>query len=145
MEYLIVTGNLYRHLRGFTLIELLVVMAIIGTLMSLVAPGYLQQQTRARETVLKHNLKLLRESLDDYRGDYGKNPETLDELVKLRYIKDIPLDPITGKRDSWVIVPLEQQFEGNGLTTTTNKDEMQIDIKSSAEGNGLDGSAYASW
>lgn len=145
MECLIVTGNLRRYLYGFTLIELLVVMAIIGSLMSLVAPGYLQQQARARETVLKHNLKLLRESLDDYRGDYGKNPETLDDLVKARYLKDIPLDPITGKRDSWVILPLEQPLDENGLTPPQTEDEMQIDIKSAAEGNGLDGSAYASW
>lgn len=145
MECHIVTGNIHRHSYGFTLTELLVVMAIIGTLISLVAPGYLQQQERARETVLKHNLKLLRESLDDYRGDYGKNPVNLDELVKKRYLKEMPLDPITGKRDSWIIVPLDKSLDDGNLTTPQTEADLQLDIKSAAEGNGLDGSAYGSW
>ena len=145
MECHIVTGNIRLNSYGFTLIELLVVIAIIGSLMALVTPGYFEQQTRAKETVLKHNLKLLRESLDDYRGDYGKNPETLDELVKKRYLKEVPLDPITGKRDGWIIVPLENALEDNDLNTPQTEDDTPIDIKSAATGNGLDGSAYGSW
>jgi len=81
--------------RGFTLIELLVVLAIIATLLSLAMPQYFRQQDKARETVLRHNLVTLRKALDDYRDDRGKSPESLDELVQRRYLRELPLDPLT--------------------------------------------------
>lgn len=42
----------YQH-NGFTLIELLVVMAIIATLLSLVAPRYFNSLNKAKEAVLR--------------------------------------------------------------------------------------------
>ncbi|MFC5475717.1 type II secretion system protein [Paraherbaspirillum soli] len=116
---------------GFTLIELLVVMAIIGALMSLVTPGYFKQNTRAKETVLRHNLFTMRGSIDDYRADHATNPASLEVLVTERYLKEIPQDPITGRRDSW----LPQSGEIAGVA----------DVKSGAKGNALDGTSYAGW
>ena len=43
--------------RGFTLVELLVVMAIIATLLSIVAPKYFNSLDRSKETVLRQNLE----------------------------------------------------------------------------------------
>ena len=86
--------------RGFTLIELLVVMAIIATLMTLVTPQYFRQHTKAQETVLRHNLSTLRQALDQYREDHGANPDSLQALVDRRYLREIPMDPLTGKRDT---------------------------------------------
>lgn len=116
---------------GFTLIELLVVMAIIGGLMSIVAPSFLKQNDRAKETVLRHNLKAMRQSIDDYRADHGKNPESLTMLVSARYLRELPIDPITGKSDAWVV----EEDDETGIR----------EVRSAARGQALDGSDYADW
>ncbi|UZE28691.1 type II secretion system protein [Pseudomonas asplenii] len=116
---------------GFTLIELLVVMAIIATLMTLVMPQYFRQHTKAQETVLRHNLVSIRQALDHYREDKGNNPETLEELVNGHYLREIPRDPITGRRDTWQLQPSEDSGFG--------------DVHSGAPGRAVDGSDYGSW
>lgn len=126
MEPYTVSGN-----RGFTLIELLVVMAIIATLMTLVTPQYFRQHAKAQETVLRHNLATIRTALDQYREDHGSSPASLQDLVGKRYLREIPLDPLTGKRDSWLM----QSGDEDGLG----------DVRSGAAGSANDGSAYADW
>jgi general secretion pathway protein G len=121
----------YLYNNGFTLIELLVVMAIIATLTAFVAPGYLKQNDRAKETVLRHNLHVMREAISDYRSDRGRNPETLDNLVQGRYLRVMPVDPLTGKSESWI-------FDAGG-------DDGFAEVKSGAKGKALDGSSYATW
>ena len=117
--------------KGFTLIELLVVMAIIATLMMLVAPQYFKQTDRAKEVVLEHNIRGLREAIDHYRQDLAKGPETLDDLVSRRYLRELPLDPVTGRRDTW---------------QTEEDDTAGIrDVRSGAAGVSLGGTAYAQW
>lgn len=117
--------------RGFTLIELLVVVSIVGVLSALVAPSYLKQNARARETVLRHNLHTLREALDDYRSDNGRNPDSLDDLVASKYLRALPLDPLTGRNDSW---------------KAERGDEPGIhDVRSGARGDAENGSSYANW
>ncbi len=120
-----------RSCAGFTLIELLAVMTIIGALMSLVAPSFLKSNDRARETVLRHNLQAIRHALDDYRADHGGNPDTLDALISARYLRELPMDPVTGRRDSW----MPQRGDEPGVN----------DVISGAKGKGLDGIDYASW
>lgn len=117
--------------QGFTLIELLVVMAIIATLMTLVAPRYFQQTERAREVVLKHNLNTLRMSLDQFRRDHIYGPENLQDLVVQGYLRQLPLDPITKKNDSW----------------TVNADDQGqiINVHSGSTQKSLEGGTYADW
>ena len=117
--------------KGFTLIELLVVMAIIATLMTLVAPKYFKQTERAKEVVLQHNIRGLREAIDNYRQDLGAGPQALEDLVSRRYLKEVPLDPVTGRRDSWL--------------TELNEDLEIQEVRSGAPGNWLGGGAYAEW
>lgn len=119
--------------RGFTLIELLVVMAALGVLLAISAPRYIEHVDRARETVLRHNLAALREAIDRFAADRARPPHDLQELVSARYLRQIPLDPITDRPDTWVLV--EAGGKGTGLT----------DARSGATGRARDGSAYANW
>jgi general secretion pathway protein G len=120
-----------KRTRGFTLIELLVVMAIIATLVSLVAPGYFKQIDRSKETVLKHNLQTLRTAIDDYRADHGEDPQSIQTLVDSKYLRNLPLDPITGRTDTWI----ENRGDQSGIA----------DVHSGAPGTALDGTSYGQW
>lgn len=120
--------------RGFTLIELLVVLAIIATLLSLAVPRYTGSVDKAKESVLKENLSTLREAIDKHYGDTGKYPATLDDLVTKRYLRRIPVDPITDSATSWVVLPPADPQKG-----------AVFDVKSGAPGKSRDGTAYSSW
>lgn len=120
--------------RGFTMIELLVVLAVVAMLLSLVAPRYLSQADKAKEAVLKENLSGLRTALDQYYGDKGQYPEQLEQLVQARYLRKLPLDPLTSRNDSWQLVTMDQDGR-----------KVIYNIKSGASGNGRDGSAFDTW
>lgn len=122
-----------QRVRGFTLVELLVVMAIIATLLTLVAPRYIQSVDRSREAVLRTNLKLLRSAIDQHYADRGAYPESLETLVNRRYIREIPEDPISERRDTWVAYGHPAGLPG------------VYDVRSGAQGSASDGTAYASW
>ena len=124
--------------RGFTLIELMVVMAVIALLVTVVAPRYLTQTDRAREAVLRNNLKETRDAIDKFYTDHGRYPQTLKELVDARYLKMLPIDPITGRNDRWT---LTGSPGGNGAAGAAGI----YDLHSSSTGKGLDGSAFSTW
>ena len=123
-----------RTSRAFTLIEILVVMAIIATLLTLAVPRYLQSTDRAKEAVLKQNLSEMREVIDKYHADRGRYPDSLDDLVRDKYLRKIPPDPVTGSVLSWVTVPPEVGGAGS-----------VFDIRSGAPGTALDGTSYDRW
>lgn len=120
--------------RGFTLIELLVVLAVIALLLTIAVPRYFQSVERSKEAVLKQDLATMRDAIDKYYGDTGKYPEVLEDLVSKKYLRNIPVDPITDSATTWVAVPPEDAAQGG-----------VYDVKSGAPGNGKDGSAYSSW
>lgn len=128
-------GHKMRMKKGFTLIELLVVMSVIATLLTIAVPRYFQYLDRAREAALRESLATMRDALDKYRADTGMFPETLDELVKRRYLRSVPPDPITESRESWVLVAPPDAPGARAVW----------DIHSGSEGKALDGSDYASW
>ena len=119
---------------GFTLIELLVVMTIIGMLLTLAVPRYFHSVDKSKETVLRENLSIIRDSLDKYYGDTGKYPESLDVLVEKKYLRAIPRDPITQSSTTWTIVAPDDPDRGG-----------VYDIKSGSTEKALDGTAYAEW
>jgi general secretion pathway protein G len=123
--------RVYARVRGFTLIELLVVMAIIATLLSLVAPRYFASLEKSKEAVLKQNLRVMREAIDQHYADREKYPETLEELVSKKYLRTIPPDPITESATTWVVTAPENPELG-----------AVYDVKSGAEGKTQDGTPY---
>ena len=120
--------------RGFTLIELLVVMAIIATLLAVSVPRYFRSVDHAREAALKQDLAVMRDAIDKHHADTGRYPGTLGELVAKRYLRRIPVDPITESADSWVIVPPDNRELG-----------AVYNVASGAAGNSRDGTPFASW
>lgn len=123
-----------RRSTGFTLIELLVVLAIVSTLLLLVAPRYFQRVDVAQEAVLRDNLRTLRQVLDNFHGDHGRFPESLQELVDKRYVRSLPVDPLTGSTETWTLLPPPDGLEG-----------AVYDLRSGAGGTAKDGSLYADW
>ena len=126
--------NLKRKKSGFTLIELMVVLAVIATLLTLALPRYYSGLEKSREAVLQQNLALLRETLDQYYGDKGQYPKALDELVSNKYLRSMPVDPITDSSATWVSIPPPQPDMGG-----------VYDVKSGAQGIARDGTAYQDW
>jgi general secretion pathway protein G len=118
---------------GFTLVELLVVMAIIALLLSLATPRYFQSVQRSREAVLKEDLHLMREAIDKHYADSGKYPPSLEELVAKRYLRRIPVDPITDSATTWqTVVPPDKPDV-----------KAVYDVRSGAPGKSLAGTPYS--
>jgi general secretion pathway protein G len=123
-----------RQRRGFTLIELMVVLAIVALLLSVATMRYFSSLDKARETALKQDLYTMREAIQKYNADKGRYPETLDALVADRYLRNVPVDPVTDSAATWVVVPPKgEDAKGVG------------DVFSGAQGTAQDGTAYASW
>jgi general secretion pathway protein G len=121
--------------RGFTLIELLIAMAIIGVLLTVALPRYFGSVERSKEVTLKQTLAVTRDALDKFFADNGRYPESLAELTDRRYLRAMPIDPITESTDNWVIVP--PPADGNLKGSV-------YDIKSGAPGKTTDGVDFAS-
>jgi general secretion pathway protein G len=119
---------------GFTLIELLVVLAILGTLVTIALPRYFASVERSKEAVLKENLYQMREAISRYHADRGRYPETLESLVADKYLRRVPLDPITESPMTWIVVP-PQDAQQTGV----------FDVRSGAQGSGLNGTEYSQW
>ena len=133
--------------QGFTLLELIVVVAIIGILATIAMPALKNVPLKARETVLKTNLRTLRDVIDQHYGDKGRYPTTLEALVEEGYIRKIPIDPITKSNETWVLIHEEVDPDNPPAETETSEDGQPgiIDVKSGAPGNSLDGQPYEEW
>jgi general secretion pathway protein G len=105
--------------RGFTLMELMVVMVLIAVLASLAMPVVMNSIQRGREAALKENLFIMRKAIDDFYADTGSYPSEIEQLVEQRYLRNIPVDPLTERSDTWRVVR-----DGAGI----------IDIQGSVDG-----------
>jgi general secretion pathway protein G len=128
-----------RSGRGFTLVELMIVMTIISILISLAVPLYQKSVIRAKESVLRNNLFTLRTVIDEYTYDKGKAPQTLQELVDAGYLRQVPIDPMTGSAESWKVI-IE-----DALTSASQTEPGIFDVRSGSDRKSLEGTAYNEW
>ena len=92
-----------RRRCGFTLIEIVVVLTLIALLLTIAVPRYFATLDRGRLQVQQQNVAIVRDAIDKFYGDLGRYPETLEELVTKRYLRQVPVDPVSEK-PNWVVI-----------------------------------------
>ena len=119
---------------GFSLLELMIAMLIMIILISVAVPTYQKSVQHAKEVVLSENLWQMRRAIDQYSADKGKLPHAVDDLVKEKYLRERPIDPITDKEE-W------DEVQGED-TSSPNAESGLKDVRSLAEGEDSEGKAY---
>lgn len=110
----------------------MIVLTIVGILAGIALPMYQGSLVRAREAALKENLYNMRDAIDKHYADRGQYPASLSELVSAKYMRSVPVDPLTNSIDTWVEVPAD---DGPGV----------YDVRSGSSGTGANGTAYNEW
>ncbi len=112
---------------GFTLLEMMIVVAIMLILLSIGAGRYEMSITRAREAALEQDLSVMRRAIDQYTIDKQQPPQSLDDLVTAGYLRGIPVDPLSRRRD-WqttednvALTPEQTQFGITDVHSGSNK------------------------
>jgi general secretion pathway protein G len=127
-----------RASRGFTLIELLIVITLIMILAGIAMVQSRNSVIAAEEAVLKTNLLRMNDAIDQYYADKGKYPASLDTLVSERYMREVPIDPMTRERN-WVVTPAEPDpsnpSAGPGI----------YQVRSASDRVALNGTRYSTW
>ena len=126
-----ITGN---GQKGFSLLELMIAMFLLIILLSVALPTYQRSVQQARETVLKENLFQMRRAIDQYGADKGKLPQSLDDLVKDEYLRELPVDPVIEKKE-W------KEITGDDNNSSEGGQGLK-DVKSTAEGEDSAGMKY---
>ena len=123
--------------RGFSLLELMIAMFIMIILLSIAVPTYERSVRQARELVLKENLFQIRRSIDQFRADKGKLPQSVEELVTEKYLREKPIDPIRQETE-WNEVQGEDSNSPDG-------ESGLVDVKSLSEGEDTEGKAFSEY
>lgn len=128
-----------RKILGFTLLELVVVMAIIMILLGLAAGKYTRSVQRSHEAVLKQDLRVMRDAIQQFTLDKEAAPQSLDDLVSGGYLRIVPTDPITQKSD-WV--PVTEDILLSPEQSTTGISDVH---SASNEISPFENTAYSTW
>jgi general secretion pathway protein G len=123
--------------KGFTLLELMIVISIIIILAAITLPQFQKTIMQTREAVLRDDLHKLRQLIDQYGADKGRLPQSLDELVTEGYLREIPIDPITGQRD-WTVATGDDPNSSEGGQGVT-------DVHSASSETSSEGTPYSEW
>jgi general secretion pathway protein G len=132
-------GKIRSKTRGFTLIELMIVISIILILMGVAIPNYQKSLLHAKEALLKQDLKVMRDAIDQYTLDKEKAPQSLQDLISSNYLKEIPKDPITGSTDTW------EPVQEDTMMAIDQQEPGIDDVHSGSQATASDGTAYNTW
>lgn len=126
-----------KNQKGFSLLELMITMFIMIILLSIAVPTYQRSVRNAREIVLQENLFQMRRAIDQFSGDKGKLPASIDELVEAKYLRERPIDPISESTE-WNEVMGEDPNSSDG-------EQGLVDVKTTADGEDLNGKSFAEY
>jgi general secretion pathway protein G len=93
---------------------------------------------REREATLRTDLFRMRHAIDSYTLDKQEPPKSLEDLVNAHYLKKIPIDPFTCKKD-WVLLIEDVELSPDQKVAGT------VDVHSSSGHVDSDGAAYSTW
>ena len=130
--------SILRAQRGFTLIELMIVVSIIGILAAISAPNYQWGIIKAKEAVLREDLYMIRTTIDQFFADQGQYPDTLQDMVDKKYLREVPKDPFTKAAD-WIVIAPPPSTGGQDVKGAV------YDVKSASPLVGSGGVPYNEW
>jgi general secretion pathway protein G len=109
----------------------------IAMVMVLLLSGCMSR--KEMEDTLRQDLLTMRAAIDQYTSDKQQAPQTLDDLVRAGYLKEIPKDPCTGKRD-WMINSCEHY-----KAIPDNTEPGICDVHSACRKENKGGAPYKDW
>ena len=127
-----------KRTRRVTIAETILLVALLVALLAFTQSGGITTIPHAREAVLKHDLQLLREAIDNYALDHKQPPDSLQDLLDKHYIHEIPIDPITNKPD-WVL------HRAPVVVSSTQQILGLDDVHSASTKISSDGTTYDTW
>jgi len=147
------------HEAGLTLLELIIASTLLLILASAALPLVRITVVRSREGELRRELREMRNAIDRYKDmadalafqtEVGSNgyPPDLDTLVKgvtiagnrkVRFLRRIPVDPMTGKAE-WGLRSVQDDPD----SSSWGGDNV-FDVHSNSQATALDGTKYSSW
>jgi general secretion pathway protein G len=142
-----------------TLLELIIACTLLLILASAAEPLIRITIVRSREAELRRDLREMKNAIDRYKDmadnmafqtELGSNgyPPDLDTLVNgvtiagnkhVRFLRRIPVDPMTGKKD-WGLRSIQDDPDSNSWGG-----DNVFDVYSKSDGTALDGSKYSEW
>lgn len=151
--------------RGFTYLELIATATILALLASAILPTARVMRQRQKEIELRRTLREIRTAIDAFKLDADGNriggtciklgnenyPETLELLVegcipigrvdgvKRRWLRRIPLDPLTGSNE-WGMRCYQDEADEDSWCG-----DNVYDVYTKSPGKALDGSSYRDW
>jgi general secretion pathway protein G len=117
----------------------MIVMTIVTVIMAMAVPMYQKAIVRAKESVLKNNLFTLRTLIDEYTFDKAKAPQTLDDLVREGYLRQVPVDPMTGTNQTWRLIMED------AMASVNQMEPGIFDVRSGSDQTSLEGTPYSEW
>jgi general secretion pathway protein G len=153
----------FRLRRGMTLIELIVAFSILLLLTSMAVPLARYRVRRQKEADLRYALKELTTAIDKFKDASDQNllgavkvdtdgyPESLQQLVdgvtvansadgkKIKFLRRIPIDPFTGKRD-WGVRSTRDDPDSMGWGG-----QNVFSVYSKTYERAADGTPYSQW
>src|SRR5438270_7032752 len=144
---------------GVTLLEMIVVITILLIMMGAAVPVLKVSVRRQREVELRRDLWEMRSAIDRYKDAADKSlfqlklgsegyPPDMDTLVngvevaggkKLRFLRRIPVDPMTGNTD-WGLRSMQDDPQSDSWGG-----QNVFDVYTNSTGVGLDGTKYKDW
>jgi general secretion pathway protein G len=108
--------------------------AIVAALIAAGSMLHFAGEERSKEEALRQSLHSVRGAIDKFYADHARFPDALGDLVDKRYLRAVPIDPMTGSAQTWVLVAPSDDSPAGGRI---------FDVKSGAKGKTHDGVDFA--